>query len=295
MEICRPDREFMPRHRVCLILIGAAALFLFIPRPVRAQQSPAISTDSDDAEDEKTTPMASLTITPSETGRARVNFHITAVEPYAFSTAAEQITAIVLGPGVPGLLANRRIYIAWKDPELGRSGTLNIGCIESDSILEIRRKTTQLEGVLQNWWQASADARPLPAQLAELTSPLIGAVTSVAPDANWRFGRILKELWLTGVIAAIAAVLCGLRFQLVAYLFSTPATRVVSAAFVHSPRAGWYVVCVAVVLRGPALVPFLRYKDKSFVAAPTLGVPPPPAPNASSPYSKSESGTVLAR
>ena len=79
MEICRPDREFMPRHRVCLILIGAAALFLFIPRPVRAQQSPAISTDSDDAEDEKTTPMASLTITPSETGRARVNFHITAV------------------------------------------------------------------------------------------------------------------------------------------------------------------------------------------------------------------------
>jgi len=120
--------------------------------------------------------------------------------------------------------------------------------------------------VLQNWWQASAHARPLPAQLAELTSRLIGAVTSVAPNANWRFGRILKELWLTGVIAAIAAVLCGLRFQLVAYLFSTPATRVVSAAFVHSPGAGWYVVCVAVVLRGPALVPFLRYKDKSFVA-----------------------------
>jgi hypothetical protein len=215
-------------------------------------------------------------------------------EETKFALRREHITAIVLGPGVPGLLTNRRIYIAWKDPELGRSGTFNIGCIEGRSILEIRRKTTQLEGVLQDWWKASADARPLPAQLAELTSPLIGAVTSAAPNANWRFGRILKELWLTGVIAAIAAVLCGLRFQLVAYLFSTPATRVVSAAFVHSPGAGWYVVCVAVVLRGLALVPFLGYKDKSFVAAPTLGVPPPPAPSASSPSSKSESGTVLA-
>ena len=216
-------------------------------------------------------------------------------EETKFALRREQITAIVLGPGVPGLLTNRRIYIAWKDPELGRSGTFNIGCIEGRSILEIRGKTTQLEGVLQNWWKASADVRPLPAQLAVLTSPLIGAVTSAAPSANWRFGRILKELWLTGVIAAIVAVLCGFPFQLLAYLLSRPGARAGSPAFVHSPGAGWYVVCVAVVLRGLALIPFLRHKDKPFVAPPTLGVPPPPAPSAPSPSSKSESGTVLAR
>jgi hypothetical protein len=111
-------------------------------------------------------------------------------EEIRFVLSRDQIAAIVLGSGIPGLLTNRRIYIAWKDAELNRSGTFNIGFIEGSSILEIRRKTTQLESVLQDWWKASADVRPLPPQLAELTSPLIGAVTSLAPNANWRFGRL---------------------------------------------------------------------------------------------------------
>jgi hypothetical protein len=190
-------------------------------------------------------------------------------------------------------LTNRRIYIAWKDPELARSGTFNIGCIEGGAILEIRRKTTQLEGVLRNWWKASADARPLPPQLAELTSPLIGAVTSIAPGSNWRFRRILKELWLTGVIAAIIAVLCGLPFQLLAYLLSTPSARAGIRGVVHSPGAGWYVVCVAVVLRAIALIPVWRYKDKPFVTAAPLGVSPLPAPSNPPPAPKSETGGVL--
>ena len=214
-------------------------------------------------------------------------------EETKFALRRDQIAAIVLGSGIPGLLTNRRIYIAWKDAELNRSGTFNIGCIEGSSILEIRRKTTQLEGILQNWWKASADVRPLPPQLAELTSPLIGAVTSVAPNANWKFGRIVKELWLTGVIAAIVAVLCGLPFHLLAYLFSVPASRMGSVLAVHSPGAGWYVVCVAVVLRALALIPFLRYKDKPFVAAPTLVVSEPNAVNSSPQASKSETGGVL--
>jgi len=199
----------MLRRGHWLILIGVAALFLYVPRPARAQLSPAIYTDSDEE--------------------------------------------------------------------------------------EVWAKAMQLEGVLQNWWKASADGRPLPPQLAELTSPLIGAVTSVAPKANWRFGRILKELWLTGVIAAIVAVLCGLPFHLLAYLFSTPAARAGRHFVVHSPGAGWYVVCVAVVLRAIALIPLLRYTDRPFVEALTLGAPPPPVPSSPSPSPKSETGTVLTR
>ena len=126
-----------------------------------------------------------------------------------------------------------------------------------------------------------------------LTSPLIGAVTNVEPGSNWRFRRILKELWLTGVIAAIIAVLCGLPFQLLAYLLSTPPARAGIRSVVHSPGAGWYVVCVAVVLRAIALIPALRYKDKPFVTEPTLGVSPLPAPSSPPPAPKSETGGVL--
>jgi Zn-dependent protease with chaperone function len=216
-------------------------------------------------------------------------------EETKFALRRNEVTAIVLGRGVPGLVTNRRIYIAWKDVDLGRSGTFNLGCIEGSSLFELKRKTTQLERILQNWRKASADARPLPPQLVELRSPIIGAVTGVAPNANWRFGRVFKELFLTGVLATVVAVLCGLPFQLLAYLFSLPLAAVGSLIQIHSPGAGWYVVCVAVVLRAIALIPFLAYKDKPFVEVPssvgdmraTLGSPAQPQ--------KPETDTVLTR
>jgi heat shock protein HtpX len=182
-------------------------------------------------------------------------------EEVTFALRRNQVTAIVLGPGIPGLLTTRRIYIAWRDAELGRSGTFNLGCLEGGSLLELRRKTTGLERMLQNWWKASTETRPLPSQLSDLRSPLIGAVTGMAPNAHWRVGRVFKEFFLTGVIATVIAGLSGLPFQLLAYVFSAPAARAGRHVFVPSPGAGWYVICVAVVLRAIALIPFLRYRQ----------------------------------
>jgi Zn-dependent protease with chaperone function len=189
-------------------------------------------------------------------------------EETKFALRRNEITAIVLGPGLPGLVTNRRIYIAWKDAGQERGGAFNLGSIEGSSLLELKRKTAQLEKILQNWRKASADGRPLPPQLAELRSPIIGAVTGVAPNAHWKFGRVFKELFLTGAIAIVVAVLCGLPFQLLAYLFSLPLAPSERLIQIHSPGAGWYVVCVAVVLRAIALIPTLRYKDKPFVEVP---------------------------
>jgi hypothetical protein len=66
-------------------------------------------------------------------------------------------------------------------------------------------------------------------------------------------------------------VLCGLPFQLLAYLFSMPLAAIGRLIQIHSPGAGWYVVCVAVVLRGIALIPTLRYKEKPLVDVPPSG------------------------
>jgi hypothetical protein len=216
-------------------------------------------------------------------------------EETKFAFRRNEVTAIVLGRGVPGLVTNRRIYIAWKDVDLGRSGTFNLGCIEGSSLFELKRKTTQLERILQNWRKASADARPLPPQLAELRSPIIGAVTGVAPNANWRLGRVFKELFLTGVIATVVAVLCGLPFQLLAYLFSLPLAATGKLIQIHSPGAGWYVVCVAVVLRAIALIPFLAYKDKPFVEVPSSVGDMRAAPGSPAQQQKPETDTVLTR
>jgi heat shock protein HtpX len=190
-------------------------------------------------------------------------------EETKFALRRTEVTAIALGPGLPGFVPSRRIYIAWKDAELGRSGAFNLGCIDGGSVLELKRKTTELEKILQNWWKASADLRPLPPPLAELRSPILGAVTGVTPRANWKFGKVCKELFLTGVIAAVVAGLCRLPFHLLAYLVSAsiaPAARLIT---INSPGAGWYVVCVAVMLRAIALIPSLSYKDRNFVMVPS--------------------------
>ena len=162
-------------------------------------------------------------------------------------------------------------------------------------MLELKHKTMQLERVLQNWWKASAETRPLPPQLAELRSPVIGAVTGVAPNANWRLGKIFKELFLTGVIATVVAVLCGLPFQLLAYLVSAPLAATGRHVYIHSPGAGWYVICVAVVLRAIALIPFLSYKDKPFVEVPPSAGEMRAVPSSPAETQKSDEDTVLAR
>jgi len=90
-------------------------------------------------------------------------------------------------------------------------------------------------------------------------------------------------------------VLCGLPFQLLAYLFSMPLAAIGRLIQIHSPGAGWYVVCVAVVLRGIALIPTLRYKDKPFVeVAPSAGdLRATPSDRVQT--QKSEANTVLTR
>jgi Zn-dependent protease with chaperone function len=215
-------------------------------------------------------------------------------EETKFALRRSEITAIVLGPGLPGIMTNLRIYIAWKDAEFARSGTFNLGCIEGGSIRELKRKTTEVEKILQNWWKASADARPLPSQLAQLRSPVIGAVTGVAPRAHWKFGKVCKELFLSAVIAAVVATLWGLPFQLLAYLFSIPLAAE-GLIRITSPGAGWYVVCVAVVLRAIALIPSLVYKDKPFVSVTPSTEEKRAAPGSPAETQKSEVGTVLVR
>jgi hypothetical protein len=118
----------MPRHKDGLILIGAAALFLFVSRPVCAQLTRATAADSDDAEDEKTTPIASLTITPSETGRTQVNFYLTAVEP---STLSENLAAVENALG-----CNLQL-----DPRFSRTVTVMYGsCTLPLSAVEFHRE-----------------------------------------------------------------------------------------------------------------------------------------------------------
>jgi hypothetical protein len=184
-------------------------------------------------------------------------------EETKFSLRPDQITAITLAPGMPGLLPPWRIYFAWKDDELGTSGVFNIGCVNGASTLTLRQQSSKLAERLKMWWKSRPAERPLPGPLATLRSPQIGAVTGAVP--RFSPGKVFSELFFTAFFAILGAILCGLPFQLVAFLFSRLDVSLGKITAIHSPGTGWYVVAVALGVRFFALIPALRYKDRAVV------------------------------
>ncbi len=215
-------------------------------------------------------------------------------EETKFSLRPEQITAITLAPGMPGLLPPWRIYFAWKDEELGTTGVFNIGCINGASTLGLRKQTSKLAERLKSWWKTAPGVRPLPGPLATLRSPQLGAVTGAVP--RFKPAKVFNELFLTAVFAIVGAILCGLPFHLLAFVFSGLNESLRRVAVFHSAGSGYYVVAVVLLVRFLAMIPALRYKDQAMVTiAPSTAKTPQlsPAPSAPSQPGKLENNKVL--
>jgi hypothetical protein len=107
-----------------------------------------------------------------------------------------------------------------------------------------------------------------------LRSPQIGAVTGAIP--RFKPAKVFNELFLTAVLAIVGAILCGLPFHLIAFVFSGLNESLGRIAAVHSPGSGYYVVAVVLVVRFLAMIPALRYKDQAMVTiAPSTAKNPP--------------------
>jgi len=182
-------------------------------------------------------------------------------EETKFTLRQDQITAIKRADGLPGLLAPNRIYIAWIDSERGTCGVFNISCGNVGSVLHARKLNVDLTHRLQGWRKSSPVTRPLPRQLAELSSPEIRTVTSANPANFWKRQRLFTELLWTAIFTGVGATLCTLPFHLLPYLFSASYARLGIANRFHTPGAGWYAVFVAVTVRFITIVPLLRYRD----------------------------------
>jgi Zn-dependent protease with chaperone function len=194
-------------------------------------------------------------------------------EETKFALRQDQISAIKLAGGLPALLPHKRIYIAWKDSERGACGVFNIVCGNPNSSLHANKLTTELEQRLRVWWKTSPVTRPLPPQLAELTSPEVRAVTSQIPGERWKPRKLFKELLWTAIFSCAGAIMCGLPFHLLPYLLASAFSSTYARAGIHysfsSPGAGWFAIAVAVFVRFIAIFPTLRYRDLPKLTADT--------------------------
>jgi Zn-dependent protease with chaperone function len=214
-------------------------------------------------------------------------------EETRFALRRDQITAIHLGNGIPSLLPSRRIYIAWKDDDRGSCGVFNICCGNADSTLHASYLTADLVQRLETWWKASSPAAtPLPAELSNLTSPQVRAITSQSLRAQWNSRRVTNELIWTALFAAVGATLCGLPFHLTEVFINllNPAlyANIALQNHVSSAGAGWFAVAIAVLVRFFTMLPVLRYREAPQLVARAPAKTPvaPPPPTSTNPADK---------
>jgi Zn-dependent protease with chaperone function len=208
-------------------------------------------------------------------------------EETRFALRRDQIRAIHLGNGIPSLLPSKRIYVAWKNDDCGSCGVFNISCGNADSTLHANHLSADLAQRLETWWKASSPATtPLHAELANLTSPQVRAITSQGLRAQWNSRRVTNELIWTALFTAVGATLCGLPFHLTEFFINlfNPAlySNIALQNHVSSAGAGWFAVAIAVLVRFLTMLPVLRYREapQLVAQAPTKApvAPPPPAP-----------------
>jgi Zn-dependent protease with chaperone function len=202
-----------------------------------------------------------------------------------FAVLREQIKDLRLGPGHPGWFRSRRIYVAWRDDSSGEAGTFHISTATHESVLAMRKRTLELFDQLIAWQRSSTPTSSLPQALGALKTPTTGTVTGVSPAVLRKPRRILKELWLTGLIAAMGAVLAGLPFHLMAYL---NLENVVGQVQFKGPGPGWYVVAAVVLVRFAQFVPVFFYKESPVVQSQATATVNRPHSVSDTPLSKSE-------
>ncbi len=189
-------------------------------------------------------------------------------EEAQFMLRRDQITDIRLGPGLPGFLKSNRVYVAWRDDERGGCGVFNLTSRGASSNSADNQSTIALSSRLLAWREPTiSGSAGLPAPMSTLSSPAFRAVTAAVPGIEFRSKKFYNELQITGWIAAMAALLFGLRFHLLPYVFaqSTPSGRIPIPY--HSVGMGWYVVAAAVTIRFLLMIPGLRYKDNPVLVA----------------------------
>lgn len=188
-------------------------------------------------------------------------------EEVQFSLRRDQITEIKVDIGTPGFLGVKRVYIAWRDNELQTCGVFNLGRGHADSVRSGTRQTKELADHLCSWWKTPSAARPVPAPLDTLSSPVAREVTCAVPGTMWKPGKLFSELLATAWISSLAAMLCGLPFHMMQYLAGHSYSRLGIPPPYHSPGAGWFVVLAAPLVRFLSLIPTLLYRDKPILIA----------------------------
>jgi Zn-dependent protease with chaperone function len=84
-------------------------------------------------------------------------------EESQFSLCRDHVVAVELGPGFPGWLRARSLYIVWRNPESGFSAVFNLRPLAVRSVVAMNRALDQLAHRIATWRAASVLSRGIDA------------------------------------------------------------------------------------------------------------------------------------
>jgi Zn-dependent protease with chaperone function len=188
-------------------------------------------------------------------------------EATRFVLRRDQIVSVHMGPGFPSLFKLGSIYVTWFNATNGKNETFRIGRSDGRSLLSMGKTTRRLEKRIEAWLanepRASEDEMNfLPEPLAELGTPLVGAVTGTSVRQYARLGQLIRSIVIVGFLAGCATALFGIPVDL-----TSPIAR--GFHLVGPDEAdlrGWYAVLASLCLALLSFAPFWFYRDVSSTA-----------------------------
>lgn len=131
-----------------------------------------------------------------------------------FALRRDQIVNVRVAPGMPRWTPNVVLFIEWRDAERATAGTFNLRAGQVRSMLDQRRAVFALHQTVQHWREQPDVAGEIPPSFAELSSPAIPEVASIAMrDAIQPIGMVFQYGFVFLLGLGLSALL-GLPFSL---------------------------------------------------------------------------------
>ncbi len=127
-------------------------------------------------------------------------------EETRFALKREQVEAIYLGDGPPGWPRRPPVYVRWRDAESNAGGTFHLVHGAPRSLRQVRRKSAALCGRLGSWLERESADPAAPQQLAQLSAPAHGPVTSLSPAEYFTSAKFVSSTIMLSLFTLVLGV-----------------------------------------------------------------------------------------
>lgn len=139
-------------------------------------------------------------------------------EQCEFALEREQVSEVFSCDTAPEWVAEKSLYIRWKDYPEGVKKTLHFVATGEVTVSKARRAIDDLQKRVQAWMQQSVSFLPAPAAVKSIGTPEFPEITSEPALMRFKAGLVFKAAIQLSIYAAVIAFAIRLSYSSIAYM-----------------------------------------------------------------------------